>query len=83
MDLIICNDTSLVHLAGAMNKPCWVLLPYLYNWRWHLDLNKCDWYDSVKLYRQKTVGDWDEIFDRMKKDLQMIVKKTPKNPQKH
>ena len=82
MDLIICNDTSLVHLAGAMNKPCWVLLPYLYNWRWHLDLNKCDWYDSVKLYRQ-TVGDWDEIFDRMKKDLQMVVKKTPKNPQKH
>ena len=73
MDLIICNDTSLVHLAGAMTKPCWVLLPYLYNWRWHLDLSKCDWYDTVKLYRQKTVGDWDEIFDRMYEDLKRIV----------
>ncbi|MCR5265571.1 MAG: tetratricopeptide repeat protein [Cyanobacteria bacterium RUI128] len=73
MDLIICNDTSLVHLAGAMSKPCWVLLPYLYNWRWHLDINKCDWYDTVKLYRQKEVGNWDEIFDRMYADLKQIV----------
>lgn len=72
MDLIICNDTSLVHLAGAMSKPCWVLLPYLYNWRWHLDLSKCDWYDTVKLYRQKERGNWDEIFERMHNDLQKI-----------
>ena len=73
LDLVICNDTSLVHLAGAMNKPCWVLLPYLYNWRWHLDLTKCDWYDSVKLYRQKEWGNWDEIFDRMHEDLKKIL----------
>lgn len=73
MDLIICNDTSLVHLAGAMTKPCWVLLPYLYNWRWHLDLNKCDWYDTVKLYRQKDHGNWDEIFDRMYNDLKELL----------
>ena len=73
LDLVICNDTSLVHLAGAMTKPCWVLLPYLYNWRWHLDLSQCDWYDTVKLYRQKTVGDWDEIFDRMHNDLKGIL----------
>lgn len=73
MDLIICNDTSLAHLAGAMKKPCWILLPYLYNWRWHLDLTKCDWYDSVKLYRQKERGDWDEIFDRMYNDLSKIL----------
>ncbi len=73
MDLIICNDTSLAHLAGAMNKHCWILLPYLYNWRWHLDLTKCDWYDSVKLYRQKESGNWDEIFDRMYSDLKNIV----------
>jgi len=72
MDLIICNDTSLAHLAGAMHKPCWILLPYLYNWRWHLDLTKCDWYDTVKLYRQKQRGDWDEIFDRMYNDLKRL-----------
>ena len=69
LDLVICNDTSLAHLAGAMNIPCWILLPYNYNWRWHLDLTKCDWYESVKLYRQKEVGNWDEIFDRMYEDL--------------
>ncbi len=74
LDLVICNDTSLAHLAGAMNIPCWILLPYNYNWRWHLDLSTCDWYESVKLYRQKTAGDWDEIFDRMHEDLIKIVK---------
>ena len=73
MDLIISNDTSLVHLAGALNKPCWVLLPYIYNWRWHTDLSKCDWYDSVKIYRQKDHGDWDSIFTKIKKDLSEII----------
>lgn len=62
MDLIICNDTSLAHLAGAMCKKCFVLLPYLYNWRWHTDLSKCDWYDSVKLFKQKTPNDWQSVF---------------------
>lgn len=75
LDLIICNDTSLVHLAGAMHKPCWVLLPYLYNWRWHTDLSKCDWYDTVKLYRQKEPGNWDEIFERMASDLTAVLNK--------
>jgi Tfp pilus assembly protein PilF len=69
LDLVICNDTSLAHLAGAMNIPCWILLPYNYNWRWHLDLSKCDWYESVKLYRQKQNGNWDEIFNRLHTDL--------------
>lgn len=73
MDLIISNDTSLVHLAGGMNKPCWVLLPYVYNWRWHTDLTKCDWYDSVKIYRQKTHGDWDSVFSKVRKDLEALI----------
>lgn len=73
LDLVICNDTSLAHLAGAMNIPCWILLPYNYNWRWHLDLSKCDWYESVKLYRQKEVGNWDEIFERMYDDLTKLL----------
>ena len=73
MDLIISNDTSLVHLAGGLNKPCWVLLPYIYNWRWHTDLSKCDWYDSVKIYRQKDYGDWESVFSKVKKDLSGLV----------
>ncbi len=75
MDLIISNDTSLVHLAGAMTKKCFVLLPYIYNWRWHTDLSKCDWYDSVKIYRQKNHGDWQSVFEPVKKDLTNILTK--------
>ncbi len=73
MDLIICNDTSLAHLAGAMNKKCFVILPYLYNWRWHTDLTKCDWYDSVKLFRQKTPDNWQDVFSIVKKELKQII----------
>lgn len=73
MDLIISNDTSLVHLAGAMKKSCMVLLPYIYNWRWHTDLSKCDWYDSVKIYRQKDHGNWQSVFEKVEKDLRVIL----------
>ncbi len=69
LDLIICNDTSLAHLAGAMGKPCIVLLPYRYNWRWHTDLTKCDWYDSVKLYRLGKNESWNGLLLRITEEL--------------
>lgn len=75
MDLVICNDTSLAHLAGAMKKPCWVLLPYIYNWRWHIDINHCDWYDSVRLFRQKNHGEWKSVFDEIEIKLMDIISK--------
>ena len=73
LDLVICNDTSLAHLAGAMNKPCWILLPYLYNWRWHQDLAKCDWYESVKLFRQSNPRDWDSVFETLYNELSKLT----------
>ena len=73
LDLVICNDTSLAHLAGAMGIPCWVILPYEVNWRWHTDLSKCDWYDSVRLFRQKTPGDWQSVFVEIQKELESIT----------
>lgn len=69
LDLIICNDTSIAHLAGAMGKSCWILLPFVQNWRWNKDLSSCAWYESVKLFKQKEVDNWDEVFDRVKKEL--------------
>lgn len=75
MDLIISNDTSLVHLAGAMKRPCWVLLPYIYNWRWHTDLTHCDWYDSVKIFRQDDFGNWQSVFDCVEAELKDILSK--------
>lgn len=74
MDLIISNDTSLVHLAGAMQKPCWVLLPYIYNWRWHTDLSRCDWYDSVKIFRQNNHQNWQNVFDSVENELKKELK---------
>ena len=71
LDLIICNDTSLAHLAGAMHKPCAVLLPYNYNWRWHTDLSYCDWYDSVKLYPAGKDESWNTVMDRVIADLNL------------
>lgn len=73
MDLIISNDTSLVHLAGAMGKPCFVLLPHVYNWRWHTDLSKCDWYDSVKIFAQSENGNWKDVFDRVEAELKNLL----------
>ena len=69
LDLVICNDTSLAHLAGAMNKPCVVLLPFNYNWRWHMDLSYCDWYESVKLYSAFENENWNDVMKRVIKDI--------------
>lgn len=66
LDLVICNDTSLAHLAGALGVPCFVLLPYEMNWRWHDDLTHCDWYDSLKLFRQNEAGEWSSVFSQVK-----------------
>ncbi|MBE7712001.1 MAG: tetratricopeptide repeat protein [Cyanobacteria bacterium SIG31] len=75
LDLVICNDTSLAHLAGALGIPCFVLLPYEVNWRWHEDLSKCDWYDSIKLFRQKSIGSWSEVFEEVKELLTKTINK--------
>lgn len=69
IDLVICSDTSLAHLAGAMGKPCIILLPYNYNWRWHTDLTHCDWYDNTKLYRLKKDESWTDMMKRIVSDI--------------
>lgn len=67
-DLVICNDTSLAHVAGAMNKPCIILLPYNYNWRWHTDLSYCDWYKSVSLALTGRYENWETLMERVVKN---------------
>jgi tetratricopeptide (TPR) repeat protein len=69
MDVVISVDTSVAHLAGALGKPTWVLLPFTPDWRWLLDRTDSPWYPSAKLYRQGKIGDWDGVLERLKGDL--------------
>lgn len=61
MDLVITVDTSIVHLAGALGKETWLLLPYRYEWRWSLQGESNNWYDSVRVIRQTISGRWEDL----------------------
>jgi tetratricopeptide (TPR) repeat protein len=69
MDIIISVDTSVAHLAGAMGKKLWLLLPYLPDFRWMLDREDSPWYPCAILYRQKKINDWDSALEKLKADL--------------
>jgi len=60
-DLLISVDTSVVHLAGALARPVWVLVPFQPDWRWLLDRADSPWYPTARLFRQPQPGDWDDV----------------------
>ena len=69
VDLVISVDTSVAHLAGALAKPTWILLPYAPDWRWMLDRDDSPWYPSVRLYRQGNDRSWLPVLGRMASDI--------------
>lgn len=69
LDLIITVDTSVAHLAGALGKSVWTLLPYVPDWRWGLEGETSPWYPTMRLFRQTSVGDWAGVFDRVAREL--------------
>jgi len=73
MDLIITIDTSVAHLAGAIGKTVWLLLPFNSDWRWFEDKTSI-WYPDMKIFRQKSYSDWKNVFVQVNKELNVISK---------
>ena len=61
LDLVITVDTAIAHLAGAMARPVWIMLPKASDWRWLLDRSDSPWYPTARLFRQITPGAWDPV----------------------
>ncbi len=74
LDLLISVDTSVAHLAGAIGKPVWVLIPFVPDFRWMLNRNDTPWYPTLKLFRQKALRDWTGPIADVTRALRQICK---------
>jgi hypothetical protein len=75
MDVVVCVDTSVAHLSGAMGKPTFLLLPYNPDWRWLLERTDSPWYPTMKLFRQAQLGSWQNALDSVGANLQLMASK--------
>ena len=73
LDLVISVDTAAAHLAGALGKPIWTLLPFVPEWRWLLDREDSPWYPTMRIFRQSSAGDWAGVIARVTDELRKIA----------
>ncbi|HTP95423.1 MAG TPA: tetratricopeptide repeat-containing glycosyltransferase family protein, partial [Burkholderiales bacterium] len=73
LDLVISVDTSVAHLAGALGKPAWVLLPFAPDWRWMLEREDSPWYPTMRLFRQSRPRDWAGVIERVGRELTALA----------
>jgi ADP-heptose:LPS heptosyltransferase len=76
LDLVITVDTSVAHLAGAMGRPVWILLPYSSDWRWLLDRGDTPWYPSARLFRQDDTRSWESVVADIRAALHDFVQRS-------
>ena len=74
LDLVISVDTAALHLAGALARPAWALLPYAPDWRWLLQREDSPWYPTLRLFRQVTLGDWAGVINRVQEELSRMAR---------
>jgi tetratricopeptide (TPR) repeat protein len=75
LDLIISVDTAAAHLAGALGRPVWTLLPFNPDWRWMLSREDSPWYPTMRLFRQPSFGDWESVIARVAGELKNSLSK--------
>ncbi len=73
LDLVITVDTSVAHLAGALGRPTWILLPYMPDYRWLLDRDDSPWYPTARLFRQTETRDYASVVDRVRTELIAMI----------
>jgi len=73
LDLVISVDTSVAHLAGALGRPVWILLPHCPDWRWMLGRSDSPWYPTARLFRQPRTGDWAAVIETVRAELAGLV----------
>jgi tetratricopeptide (TPR) repeat protein len=73
LDLVVSSDTAVPHLAGALGVPVWVALPRVPDWRWLLEREDSHWYPTMRLFRQKQIGEWDDVFERIARELRKVA----------
>jgi hypothetical protein len=74
LDLVISVDTSVAHLAGALGRPVWILLPFAPDWRWQLDSSDTHWYPTARLFRKAHTGEWSAVVDAVVAALQGLLR---------
>ena len=73
LDLVITVDTAVAHLAGAMGKPVWIMLPFVPDWRWMLDREDSPWYPTARLFRQGRAREWGPVIRRVANELTALA----------